>query len=177
MRDYRSEDERILTVGTERFVLRPIRAQDRLAYASFIDGINASDLRRRFFHREGLSPQIDFERCVSVDDQNEAAFVAVRESQGYEEIVGEARLQRYPESAAAELAIIVRSDMHRRGLGRALMQRALEYCAFHRLEVIAQILSDNDAMIGLAKSVGMEVEHTPGSDLAIAHMRAVGAKP
>jgi acetyltransferase len=157
----------------DRFVLRPIRSEDRLAYASFIDRIDASHLRRRFFHPGGLSPEIDFERCVSVDDHNEVAFVAVRESRpGHDEIVGEARLHRYPEAPAAELAIIVRSDMHRRGLGRALMQKAIDYCAIHGLEMIAQILSDNDAMIGLAKSFGMDVECTPGSDLAIAHMPA-----
>jgi acetyltransferase len=172
MRNHR-DDEEILMLGVDRLVLRPIRSEDRHAYASFIDRIESADLRRRFFHRDGLSPEIDFERCVSIDDENEVAFVAVRESQqGHEEIVGEARLYRYPEAAAAELAIIVQSDMHRRGLGRALMRKAIEYCTTHGLEMIAQILSSNDAMIGLAKSVGMEVEYTPGSDLAVAHMPA-----
>ena len=71
-----------------------------------------------------------------------------------------------------ELAIIVRSDMQRRGLGRALRRRAIDYCAAQGLEMIAQILPENDAMIGLASRSGMQLEHVPGSDLVIAHMHA-----
>jgi acetyltransferase len=170
-----SGQEQVAVLGTDRFVLREIRPDDRSAYASFLNRIDASDLRRRFFHRNGLSPEIDFEHHWRTDDDREIAFVAVSESRvGAAEIVGEVRLHRYPGAATVELAIIVRSDMQRRGLGRALMRKALEYCAAHGLEVIAQILPENDAMIGLARHAGMQVEHVPGSDLAIAHMRASG---
>jgi acetyltransferase len=166
-----SDQERVVELEGDRFVLRPMRPEDRVAYAAFIARIDASDLRRRFFHRAGLSPDIDFERYATIDHGREIAFIAVHEpSPGLEEIVGEARLHRYPGTQTAELAIIVRGDMQRRGLGRALVQRAIEHCAVHGLEMLAQILSDNDAMIRLAKSVGMQVENTPGSDLTVAHL-------
>lgn len=160
-----------LELGGDRFLLRPIRPEDHDAYADFIARIDASDLRRRFFHPSGLFPEIDLERYVAVDHDQEVAFVAVAPSQsGQEDIVGEARVQRYPGTSTAELAIMVRSDMQRRGLGSALMRKAIEYCAAHGLEMIAQILPENVAMIGLAKRLGMRVEHVPGSDLAVAHL-------
>jgi hypothetical protein len=36
--------------GMHGVTLRPIRREDACAYASFIDRIDATDLRRRFFH-------------------------------------------------------------------------------------------------------------------------------
>jgi acetyltransferase len=168
---YSSERES-LELGGDRFVLRPIRPEDRDAYADFIARFDASDLRRRFFHPSGLFPEIDLERYVAVDHDQEVAFVAVARSRsGKEEIVGEARVQRYPGTSTAELAIMVRTDMQRRGLGSALMRKAIEYCAAHGLEMIAQILPENAAMIALAKRSGMQVEQVPGSDLAVAHIR------
>ena len=174
MRDYRGDLEQAVELAGDRFVLRPIRREDRRAYADFIGRIDASDLRRRFFHPNGLSPEIDFEHAT-FDLDREVVFVAVRESrEGAGEIVGEARACRYPGAPTAELAIIVRSDMQGRGLGRALMQKVVEHRMDHGLEMIARILPGNDAMIGLAKRCGMQVEHRPGSDLAIAHMRPAG---
>jgi acetyltransferase len=174
MRDYRGDAEQAVELGRDRFVLRPIRDEDRRAYADFVGRIDASDLRRRFFHPNGLSPEIDFGRAA-IDPDREVVFVAVRQPrEGAEEIVGEARAYRYPGAPTAELAIIVRSDMQGRGLGRALMQKVVEYCTHYGLEMIAQILPDNDTMIRLAKRCGMQVEHRPGSDVAIAHMRPAG---
>ncbi|HEX2825801.1 MAG TPA: GNAT family protein [Burkholderiales bacterium] len=173
MRAQLDEVAQVLELGTEQVVLRPVRAEDRAAYVDFISRIDPADLRRRFFDAHGLSPQSDFEHHVRKDRDGGTGFVAVRQLRGSpDEIVGEARVHRYPGVRAAELAIIVRSDMQRRGLGRALMQKAIEYCAAHGMEVIARMLPDNDAMIGLAKRSGMQVEHAPDGHLAIAHLPA-----
>jgi L-amino acid N-acyltransferase YncA len=110
-------------------------------------------------------------RYTQIDYDREMAFVAVRQSgPGSGEIVGEVRAYHFPGSATAEAAIIVRSDMKRRGLGRALMEKMIAYCRANGLELIGQILPENEAMIRLATRCGMQVEHRPGSDLAIAHM-------
>ena len=169
MRAHSDEVAQALELGAERVVLRPVRAEDRAAYANFLSRIDPSDLRRRFFDPHGLSPESDFEHHARTDRDGGAGFVAVRKVEGRaDEIVGEARVHKYPGVRAAELAIIVRSDMQRRGLGHALMQKAIEYCAAQRLEMIARILPDNDAMIRLANRSGMQVEHTPEGNLAVA---------
>ena len=161
----------VVELGADRFVLRPIRPDDRRQHADFIARIDIEHLRRRFCDPSGPSPEADFERHVRSDAIGDAGFVAEREtSGGTGEIVGEVRLYRYPGAAATELAIMVRSDMQRRGLGRALMRTTVEYCAAHGLEMIARILPDNEAMIRLAERSGMQVEHGPGGTLAIAHL-------
>jgi GNAT superfamily N-acetyltransferase len=98
-------------------------------------------------------------------------FLALSTSGPTEEIVGEVRGYRYPDSSTLELAIIVRSDMKRLGIGRALMAVMSDYCSANGLDLIAQIKPENRAMIQLARHCGMQVEHVPGSDLAIAYLQ------
>jgi acetyltransferase len=79
--------------------------------------------------------RVDFEHLSRTDQDRDIAFVAVRQARtGTEEILGEVGLHRYPGTPTAELAIMVRSDMQRRGLGRALMRKAGDYCAAHGLD-------------------------------------------
>jgi acetyltransferase len=107
------------------------------------------------------------------------AFVAVEQGEpGAGEITGEVRTFLYPDDATAEFAILVRSDMKRRGLGRALLQKMIDYCRASGVSVlIGQILAENEAMITLARACGMEVEETPGASIAVAHLdlRATGS--
>jgi len=162
----------VVKLGADRFVLRRMRPDDRCPYADFIARMQTGDLRRRFCDPSGPLPGSDFDQHALTDATGGAGFVAVRETSGSaDEIVGEARLYRYPGTSAAELAIMVRSDMQRRGLGRALIRTTIDYCAAHALDMIARILPDNAAMIRLAERSGMQVEHAPNGALAIAHLR------
>jgi len=163
--------EQMVELGAERFVLRALRPDDRRAYAKFIARIDESDLRRRFVRAGDVAPESDLTRYTQLDRSREAAFVAVRQSgPASGEIAGEVHAYRYPETATAELAIIVRSDMKGRGLGSVLMRGMIEYCRAAGLELIARIRRDNTAMIRLARHCGMEVEYAPGSSLAIAYI-------
>jgi acetyltransferase len=163
--------EQVVLLGADRFVLRSLRPEDRDAYADFIARMDESDLRRRFVRAGSAAPESDLTRYTRLDPSREAAFVSVRQSgTASGEIVGEVRAYRYPEAPTAEVAVIVRSDMKGRGLGSALMAKMIEYCRAAGLELIAQIRPDNTAMIRLARHCGMEVEHAPGSSLAIAYI-------
>jgi RimJ/RimL family protein N-acetyltransferase len=171
VRSYPSELEEMLELGTERFLLRAIRPEDGPAYADFISRIAEPDLRLRFVRHKDAWSHRDLVRYTQIDYDREMAFVAVRQSgSAAGEIVGEVRAYRYPEGITAEAAIIVRSDMKRRGLGRALMDKMIRYCKANGLGLIARILPENTAMRRLSERCGMEVEHRPGSDFAIAHI-------
>jgi len=171
MRSYPRELEEMRELGSERFLSRAIRPEDGPAYAEFISRIAEPDLRLRFIGDKDVSPHRGLVRDTRTDYALEMVFVAVRQSApGAGEIVGEVRAYRYPESPTAEAAIIVRSDMKRRGLGRALLEKMIRYCRANGLELIGRILPENTAMRRLAERSGMEVEHWPGSDLAIAHI-------
>ena len=162
--------EQVVQVGAAHFLLRPLRPEDGRAYSDFIARMDEQDLQHRFVPG-GTATQRDLGRYTQIDRNREMAFVAVRQRRRASgEIVGEVRAYHYPAGATVELAIIVRSYMKGRGLGRALMEKMIEHCRASELEVIAQIRPQNTAMMRLAERCGMEVEHRSGSDLAIAHM-------
>jgi acetyltransferase len=64
---------------------------------------------------------------------------------------------------AAELALIVRSDRKRRGLGEALLRAALARAAAQQLTILrAYVLGENGAMLRLARKVGFVARQRTG---------------
>ena len=147
--------------------IRPIRPEDAPAYAEFIGRIAPEDLRMRF--DRGM-PARDLARYTEIDPERESAFVAVA-PEAPDEILGEVRVYCFPDGETAEFAILVRSDAQRRGIGRALLREAIDYSRSRGAKaLIGQMRPDNEAMIGLARALGMAVERAPGASFAVAHL-------
>lgn len=158
-------------------LLRPIRPDDAPAYAELIARSGAEDLRMRFFTLVRRLPARDLARYTQIDYDREMAFVAAAR-EGSPEILGEVRLFTYPDGKTAEFALLVRSDVQRRGVGRALLQKAIDHArARGSAALIGQIRSDNEAMLALARRCGMEVELAPGASLAVAHLDLQPQRP
>jgi acetyltransferase len=153
--------------GDPSLLIRPIRPEDAPAYERFIGAIAAEDLRMRF---QRGAPARNLERYTRIDTARETAFAAVAADAPHE-ILGEVRIFPFPDGATAEFAILVRSDAQRRGIGRALLGKAIEHCRSRgAAALIGQMHAENEAMIGLARAVGMAVEHAPGASIALAHL-------
>ena len=164
--------EQVVTLRAGRFLLRPLRVGDSLAYADFIARMHESDLRHRFVGHGHETLDSAFAHHSQIYPNRDVSFIAVRQcGRSREEIVGEVCTYRYPGVSTAEVGIIVRSDMKRQGVGGALMGKMIEYARASWLELIARIRPENTAMVRLAERSGMEVEHRPGSEFAIAHIR------
>jgi acetyltransferase len=115
-------------------------------------------------HEVASHTQIDYDR--------EMTFVAVPvSSKEVPQLLGEVRMLVYRRSRTAEFSILVRSDMQRTGIGRALLTKMIDYCASRGLsELIGQILAENQPMIALARSVGMSVRRASSDTIAVAHL-------
>ena len=102
------------------------------------------------------------------------AFIAVDAQQN---TLGVARLVRDPDNVEAEFALMVRSDLKGRGLGRLLMQALLDYAAARGTRrLVGYVLRENQAMLTLLKPLGFELrpdEHEPSEVLRVS--RAVQA--
>ena len=169
IRPYPRELEEKAELKQLAVLLRPIRPEDAAAYAELIARSGAHDVRMRFSTLVRRLPAKDLARYTQIDYDREMAFVA--EADGERAILGEVRIFTYPDGETAEFALLVRSDMHRRGLGGALLQKAIKYCrARGSATLIGQINADNEAMLSLAKASGMDVEAPPEANLAIAHL-------
>jgi acetyltransferase len=165
----RGRAERVVELDTGSFLVRPMRPEDSAAYSRFIARIDKADLHRRFTGSVG--PDRDIALYTPIDYDHEMVFVAVQRSGADSgEIAGEVRAYYYPRTLSAEVGIIVRSDMKRRGLGAALLETMTGYAKENRIELIARIAPGNAAMLMLAARCGMQIEHRPGTRIAVAHL-------
>jgi acetyltransferase len=93
------------------------------------------------------------------------AFIATRPSDTGAETLGVVRAVANADDSDAEFAIIVRSDLHGRGLGRVLMKKIIGYCKTRGIgKLSGQALPSKQAMIHLAKDLGFSVTPSQSSD-------------
>ncbi len=93
------------------------------------------------------------------------AFVAFAEVQP-DRLLAVARLAADPDNVRAEFAIVVRSDMHRRGLGRLLLAHLIEYARSRGIsELFGDVLAENRPMLALCSQLGFTTSTTESSDV------------
>jgi acetyltransferase len=101
-------------------------------------------------------------RFTQIDYDREMAFVLTVGTEPA--ILAVVRLAADPDNIRAEFAIVVRSDLKRRGIGRLLMTRLIEYARGRGLEeIFGEVLRENVAMLGLCKEMGLRTEPLPNS--------------
>ena len=67
-----------------------------------------------------------------------------------------------PDNTSAEFAVLVRSDLKGRGLGRVLLEKLIRYCASRGTqELIGDVLAGNAPMLHLAARLGFKAEFGP----------------
>jgi len=140
-------------------MVRPIRPDDSAALVRFAENASASDLRLRFHGAAGQITEATAARLCQIDYDREMVLVAEEPAGGHAGIV---RLIFDPDFQTAEVALIVKSDMQRRGLGALLLEEAIDYArsrGAHRLT--GDVLSDNCTMLDLARRLGANLHRHP----------------
>jgi acetyltransferase len=151
--------------------LRPIRPEDANRLAQLIADLAPEDTRLRFFAPiRSLAPAM-LARLTQIDYDREMAFVLHKQDDP-DRFLAVVRLAGDPDNYSAEFAIVVRSDLHRRGLGRMLMTRLIDYAKARGLsELVGDILADNTAMRALCTQLGFTAHWTQGNDAVQAILR------
>jgi acetyltransferase len=134
-------------------MLRPVRPEDEPAHSDFVTRLSPEDSRFRFFHTVRSMPHTQLARLTQVDYDREMAFIATRPGpDGRAETIGVVRTVADAENETAELSIVVRSDLKRRGLGTHLLRKAIEYCRSRGTKEIAgDVLHENESMLELTR--------------------------
>jgi acetyltransferase len=155
-----------LTWEGREIVIRPVRPEDEAMHRRFLERVDPQDLRMRFFQSRREITHAELARMTQIDYAREMAFVAVgRGALGEPETLGVVRIAADPDNTEAEFAIIVRSDVQRRGLGRLLLERIVRYARFRGTpKLVAHVLRENDAMLHLGREGGFERERSPIAD-------------
>jgi acetyltransferase len=165
VRPYPDQLEERVVWQEREIVLRPIRPDDEARHRAFIEQLDPEDLRLRFFQYRRSLPRSELARLAQIDYEREMAFVAVGLTpDGTPETLGVARAVADPDNVEAEFAIIVRTDLKGRGLGRLLLDKMVRYCRERGTQrLVALVLRENTGMIELARAFGLRID-APATD-------------
>lgn len=159
IRSYPDElEEQVMWQG-EPLLLRPIRPEDGPQHIEFFRHLDPEDIRYRLFARVQALTPAQLARFTQIDYDREMAFIATRKrADGKSETLGVARVIADPDNIAAEFAIIVRSDLKGKGLGKLLLAKLIAYCRARRTqEIVGETLCHNKALLELVREFGFDV--------------------
>jgi acetyltransferase len=153
-------------------LLRPIRPEDEALHRAFTEHLAPEDLRLRFFSMRRELPRSELARLVQIDYAREMAFIALAgRPDGTPETVGVVRAVTDPDNIEAEFAIIVRSDLKGRGLGRMLLDKLVRYQRSRGTQrLVGEVLHENEAMRQLARDIGFRVDAEASDGGSLRHV-------
>ncbi|MCW5657705.1 MAG: bifunctional acetate--CoA ligase family protein/GNAT family N-acetyltransferase [Burkholderiaceae bacterium] len=160
IRPYPQELVEAVSWHGETLTLRPIRPEDEGQHLRFIEQLSPEDIRMRVFAPRRELPRSELARLTQIDYAREMAFLAERSGpDGQPETIGTVRAVSDPDGIEAEFAIVVRSDLKGRGLGRLLLDKLERYARAQGLQrITGVVLRENEAMLGLAQHVGFVID-------------------
>jgi acetyltransferase len=178
IRPYPAELERAGVMRDGRAVaVRPIRPEDAQALVGLVAACDADDVRLRFLGVLAGLPEAQAARLSQIDYDREMALVAL-DPAAEGAILAVARLYADPNNEAAEFAILVRTDLKGRGLGRLLLGGLLGYARARGLQRVWGVtLEDNGAMLDLARFLGARVAREGGEVRMTFELTPPGAGP
>lgn len=157
-----------LADGTN-ITIRPIRPEDAEIEQSFVRKLSAQSKYFRFMQSlNELTPEMLI-RFTQLDYNRELALIAVQEKLGKEVELGVARYVMNPDGKSCEFALVVADEWQHRGIGSQLMTHLMDAAqerGFNSMD--GEILSDNQKMLDLVKSLGFHIQNSddPGVKLA-----------
>ena len=158
-----------LDLAGVRVAVRPLRADDLAGYREFVERIGERDLRLRFGRDVDPAQRTALGRLVEALAGVTLIATVASDGPGLE-IAGDARarIDPPPYGDSAEFGIVVRSDLQRLGLGRALLERLITECSAHGVKLLYGLVAPcNDGMLALARVLGFEIDHVPGGTTAV----------
>ena len=152
-------------------MLRPIRPEDEPLMVKFHQALSDRSVYLRYFYPFKLEQRVGHERLTRLcflDYDSEMAMLAdhVAPETGEHEILGIGRLTKLHGKNAAEVAVLVRDQYQRRGLGIELLRRLVQVARDERLDSVhAYMLAENLEMQALMNKVGFRIG--PSEDPAV----------
>lgn len=149
----------VLWQGT-KLTVRPIRPDDGHRLEAFYRRMSDGDRHARFLGGITEVYANQLARMTQIDYARAMCFIALRSSPGEAEpqIIGEGRMACDPDNDRAEIAIAVRTDCQRRGLGAMLLEMIVTYAqarGIARLDCTTR--AENEALVALTRNFGFEL--------------------
>jgi acetyltransferase len=155
----------VMKDGTS-ITIRPIRPEDETLMPDFHKAISERSVYFRYFHAAKLDQRVAHERLIRMcflDYDREIALLADRTdpATGAHEILAIGRMSRMHGANSAEVAVLVRDQFQRQGLGVELVRRLIQIARNERLAALhAYMLQENLEMQALLRKVGFRIAST-----------------
>ena len=163
IRPYPKELERQeIIAGVGEFFFRPVRPEDAPAFTRLFARLAPEDVRMRFFSPHRSLPGALLARLTQIDYDREMAFVLFDKAA---DIVAIARIAADPDNVKAEFAVLVRSDLKGRGIGRFMMERLIGYARGRGIgTLLGDVMEDNVVMLALCRDLGCTLTPVTGPE-------------
>jgi GNAT superfamily N-acetyltransferase len=140
--------------------IRSASPDDQQQVLDFLNSLEAQDLRFRFLG--AVNPSEALARMLTlVDHINAENLLAFDANDG--RLAATAMVVAEPSPGCAEIAVVIRSDLRHRGIGRALLRHACDFArarGFRRVDCVE--LSDNRDFVVVEQEFGFQSRTDPG---------------
>jgi len=160
----------------ETITIRPIRAEDEPLMVAFHKRLSEDTVYQRYFQMVTVGRRTAHDaltRICFVDYDREMVLVAERRDAhtGERSIIALADLTKLYNTKKAEVAVVVRDDCQRHGLGFELIRRLVDVARDERLEnVVATTMTENRGMCAVFRRLGFTLSIDPGDDTVEAEL-------
>lgn len=148
-------------------LIRPIRPEDAERERLFIESLSPESRYFRFL--EGMrtpSPEL-IKKLTNIDQQRDAAFVALIGSDAAQRQIGVARYSLEKDGRSCECAVSVSDDFQRKGLGTLLMRHLLETARARGIQRMYSLdAADNISMRDFTARMGFK-HHVSADDATL----------
>jgi acetyltransferase len=171
IRPYPKELEQHVDWDGRKLLIRPIRPEDETALGDLLNSLEPEDARMRFFGTMRSLPRSQLARFTQIDYDREMALEAIElGGDGIQHSLGEVRTVVDSANAIADFAVVVRSELKGKGLGRLLLKSMIDYSRRRGTrELRGETLSGNLRMQHLAQDLGFTL--TTGVDMRTVDLR------
>lgn len=153
------------------YTVRPIRPEDADQERAFVNGLSERSKYLRFMYtlRE-ITPQM-VERFTQIDEEHEAALIAIVKTDQGDRQVGVARFAEFPDDNGCEFAIVISDEWQGHGIATRLLTDLIEIARQRGLETMeGLVLRENTDMLRLTTRLGF-TQHRYPEDLQLVIVR------
>lgn len=165
--NYPVQYESNLTLKNGRVIsLRPIKPTDGPLVIDLFKNLSSNSIYLRFLRPlHSISEELLYQ-LTHVNYNTEFALVGLINEDGKDAIVAIARYAYSPEDDNTELAVTVRDDWQRRGLGKSLLEKTVEIGKAHGIfRYMAMIAPHNKIIMNTLIGLGYKVNYSMKSGI------------
>ncbi|WP_336335700.1 GNAT family N-acetyltransferase [Pseudomonas putida] len=155
-------------------LIRPLQAKDRQREKAFIERLSPESRHFRFLCQLKEPGEAMLDQLMTVDQDRQAAFVALAHVDGELQEVGISRYAACAGKDECECAVTVLDSWQHQGLGRLLLKHLTEHARAKGFRQMYSIDSAaNQAMRDLAKAAGFTTATDPDDPSQVIHRLAL----